>query len=328
MKKLIALLLAVLMIASLAACGGSNTETTADTTTEPETTTTEPETTEPETTEGNVIEGISYFSLSMGEDYDHIKALSAYYNEDGTVAVEYNGDIRKMGNLEASVMATIDEALKNAGLAALNGQEDYKEGDATASMYITYGDGTMLTAGFSGEIPEAFSTAFAAMDTCFQTITAELPEYVPQPVVMGEIAESDKTALDGILAGMTLEMPDSFMISGVATDEFFSVTLGLASDEGIASGVLFKPMMMPGDYSMSIVTLEEGKSVEDVVKSFVDAMDWRKNICPPYPAAALIATKGNQVLCLMGSEPLYGQTVSAIEAAGWTSAQTLTNPDM
>ena len=327
MKKLIALLLAVLMIASLAACGGSNTETTADTTTEPETTTTEPETTEPETTEGNVIEGISYFSLSMGEDYDHIKALSAYYNEDGTVAVEYNGDIRKMGNLEASVMATIDEALKNAGLAALNGQEDYKEGDANASMYITYGDGTMLTAGFSGEIPEAFSTAFAAMDTCFQTITAELPEYVPQPMVMGEIAESDKTALDGILAGMTLEMPDSFMISGVAKDEYFAAAMGLSSDAGIASGVSFAPMMMTSAYSLNIVTLEEGTSVDTVAADFNTSLDWLKWVCVQ-PSNALIATKGNQVLCLMGGEDLYTQTVSAIEAAGWTTVQSLTNPNM
>ncbi|MBO5078667.1 MAG: hypothetical protein J6B67_03160 [Oscillospiraceae bacterium] len=327
MKKLIALLLAVLMIASLAACGGSNTETTADTTTEPETTTTEPETTEPETTEGNVIEGISYFSLSMGEDYDHIKSLSAYYNEDGTVAVEYNGDIRKMGNLEASVMATIDEALKNAGLAALNGQEDYKEGNANASMYITYGDGTMLTAGFSGEIPEAFSTAFAAMDTCFQTITAELPEYVPQPMVMGEIAESDKTALDGILAGMTLEMPDSFMISGVAKDEYFAAAMGLSSDAGIASGVSFAPMMLTSAYSLNIVTLEEGTSVDTVAADFNTSLDWLKWVCVQ-PSNALIATKGNQVLCLMGGEDLYTQTVSAIEAAGWTTVQSLTNPNM
>lgn len=326
MKKLIALLLAVLMIASLAACGGSNTETTEGTTTEPETTV--ETTTEPETTEGNVIEGIDYFSLSMGEDYDHIKSLSAYYNEDGTVTIEYTGDVRKIGTVDASAMATIQTALDASGLTALNGQEDYQEGEANGSMYISYGDGTTLSAGFSGTIPEAFSTAFAAMDTCFQTITAEIPEYVPQPVVMGEIAESDKTALDAILSGMTLEAPDAFMISGIAKDEYFAVSMGLSSDEGIASGVLFKPMMMPGDYTLSIVTLEEGKTVEDVVKSFVDAMDWRKNICPPYPASALIATKGNQVLCLMGSEDLYTQTVSAIEAAGWTTAQTLTNPDM
>lgn len=325
MKKIIALLLAMLMIASFAACGSTGNETT-----EPETTvenTTE-ELTEGNNEEGTSAEGIEYFSLTLGENYDSIKSLSAYYNEDGTVAVEYTGDIRKMGNVEASAMATIAEALENSGLAALNGQEDYQEGEANGSMYITYFDGTMLSAGFSGVIPTEFTSAFAAMDTCFQTITADIPEYVPQPQVMGEIADSDKTALDAILAGMTLEAPDAFIISGVAKDEFFATTMGLSSDEGIASGVLFKPMMMPGDYSLSIVTLAEGTAAEDVVDSFVNAMDWRKNICPPYPATALIATKDNQVLCLMGSEDLYTQSSSAIEAAGWTTAQTLTNPDL
>ena len=325
MKKLIALLLAVLMIASLAACGGSNTETTEGTTTEPETTV--ETTTEPETTEGNVIEGIDYFSLSMGEDYDSVKALSAYYNEDGTVYVTYMGQVRKEGSLPASVMATIEAAVESANLAALNGLEDYQEGDANGSMYISYGDGTMLTAGFSGTIPEAFSTAFAAMDTCFQTITAEMPEYVPQPMVMGEIAESDKTALDGILAGMTLDMPDAYMISGVAKDVYFAAALGLSTDAGIASGVSFAPMMMTTAYSLNIVTLEEGTSVDTVAADFNTSLDWLKWVCVQ-PESALIATKGNQVLCLMGSEDLYTQTVSAIEAAGWTTVQSLTNPNM
>lgn len=327
MKKIIALLLALLMMASFAACGstGSSNETS-----EPETTvenTTE-ELTEDNGDEGTAIEGIEYFSLTLGENYESIKSLSAYYNEDGTVTIEYTGDVRKIGTVEASAMATIQTALDASGLAALNGQEDYQEGEANGSMYITYGDGTMLSAGFSGVIPEAFSAAFAAMDTCFQTITAEIPEYVPQPQVMGEIADSDKTALDAILSGMTLEAPDAFMISGIAKDEYFAVSMGLSSDEGIASGVLFKPMMMPGDYTLSIVTLEEGTSTEDVVSSFESAMDWRKNICPPYPTTALIATKDNQVLCLMGSEDLYTQTATAIADAGWTTAQTLTNPDM
>lgn len=330
MKKITALLLALLMIASLAACGGTGNETTVPTTTEPETTvpeTTEEETTEPEITEDGAAEGIEYFSLTLGENYDSIKSLSAYYNEDGTVAIDYMGEIRKMGNVDASAMATIEDALETSGLIDLNGQEDYQEGEASGSMYISYFDGSMLNAGFSGVIPEAYTTAYAAMDTCFQTITAELPEYVPQPQVMGEIAESDKAALDAILAGMTLETPDAYMISGVAKDEFFAATVGLASDAGIASGVSFAPMMMTSAYSLNIVTLEEGTAADAVAADFNTSLDWLKWVCVQ-PESALIATKDNQVLCLMGSEDLYTQTVSAIEAAGWTTVQSLTNPNL
>lgn len=330
MKKITALLLALLMVASLAACGGTGNETTVPTTTEPETTvpeTTEAETTEPETTEGAVIEGIEYFSLTLGENYESINSLSAYYNEDGTVAVDYMGDIRKMGNLDASVMDTIEAALETSGLIDLNGQEDYQEGEASGSMYISYGDGTMLVAGFSGTIPEVFTTAYAAMDTCFQTITADLPEYVPEPLVIGEIAESDKAALDAILAGMTLDMPDAYMISGVAKDEYFANAVGLTSDAGIASGVSFAPMMMTSAYSLNIVTLKDGTSAETVAQDFNDTLDWLKWVCVQ-PDSALIATKDNQVLCLMGSEDLYNMTVSAIEAAGWTTVQSLTNPNL
>ena len=329
MKKLIALMLAVLMLASLAACGGSGNETTVPTTTEPETTvpeTTEADTTEPETTEA-AAEGIEYFSLSLGENYESIKSLTAYYNEDGTVTIDYMGDVRKVGDVDAAAMTSIEEALETSGLLELNGQEEYQEGEASASMYITYGDGTMLSAGFSGVIPEAYTTAYTAMDACFQTLTAELPEYVPEPLLVGEVADSDQEALSGILAGMTLDIPDMYMISGVEKDEYFTAAMGLSSDEGIASGVSFAPMMMTSAYSLNIVTLEEGTAADTVAADFASTLDWLKWVCVQ-PESALIATKDNQVLCLMGSEDLYTMTVSAIEAAGWTTVQSLTNPNL
>lgn len=319
MKKITALLLALLMIVSLAACGGNGSETT-----EPDTTVAD--TTEV-TTEGTTVEGITYFSMNMSKG-EAFQMMSASVNDDGTVAVEYMGDIRKKADLDASVMTAIEEALSNSGLVELNGQQVYLEGDVSGTAYVSFADGTSITADFGGELPEAFTNAYKAMEACFQTITADVEEYVPQPQVVGEIAEGDKTALDAILSGMTLEVPDAFMISGIAKDEYFAVSMGLSSDEGIASGVLFKPMMMPGDYTLSIVTLEEGTSTEDVVSSFESAMDWHKNICPPYPTTALIATKDNQVLCLMGSDDLFTQTASAIAAAGWTTVYSLTNPDL
>lgn len=318
MKKLTALLLALLMIVSLAACGGNGSETT-----EPDTTVAD--TTEV-TTEGTTVEGITYFSMTMSKG-ENFRMLSASVNEDGTVAVDYSGDIRKKADLDASVMTAIEEALNNSGLVELNGQQEYLEGDLSGAAYVSFADGTSITADFGGQLPEAFTNAYDAMEACFQTITAGVEEYVPQPQVVGEIAESDKTALDEILAGMTLDNPDSYVISGVEKNEYFAYSLGLSSDEGIASGVNFGSMMMTSNYSLSIVTVEEGSSAEAAADNFNDGIDWYKNICTS-PKSALIATKGNQALCLMGSDDLFTQTASAIAAAGWTTVYSLTNPDM
>lgn len=327
MKKIIALLLAMLMLLSFAACGGTNNETTAPDTTEETTEAATEETTEGTTESGTTAQGLDSISLTYGQNLDNIQMMNVYNNGDGTYSVDYMGQIRKVGSLDAAAMETIDQALQSSGLLELNGQSEYQDGEASGSYYVSYADGTMYSADFSGVVPEAFVNGFTAMDTCFQSITADIPEYVPEPMLVGEVAESDRAALDAILANMTLDMPDSYMISGVAKDEYFASTVGLSSDEGIASGVSFSAMMMTTAYALNIVTVEDGTSVDTVAEDFNTTLDWAKWVCV-MPSNALIATKDNQVLCLMGSDDLYNQTVSAIEAAGWTTVQSLTNPDM
>lgn len=316
MKKILALVLALMMVLSLAACGG-NTEPTVPTTEAP---------TEPPVPETNM----SYFSLSMGQDYENVVSLSAYTNEDGTVAIEYFGEVRKMGTLSAEAMGKIAQAYEATELPTLNGLDEYNDGEANASMYVCYtteeGDVYEMV-NYGGVIPESFSTAFETMHTLFKTLTAEIPEYVPQPTVVGEIAESDKTALDAILAGMTLENPDAFMITGVANDEYMATTLGLTSIDNVVSGVTFAPMMMSSAYSLAIVTINDAANAETVAQDFVDSLDWLKWVCVQ-PTNALVAVKDNQVLCLMASDEVYTLTASAIEAAGWTTFSALVNENM
>lgn len=319
LKNILALAMALVMVLSFAACGGNNGANN-------EATTTEPTTTEPQLPDTNM----NYFSLTMGEDYDNVVNLIAYPNEDGSVSIEYSGSVRKVGTLDKAALNQIAATFEGTELASLNGQDEYQDGTANASMYISYTNEEgeeYLMVNYSGVIPEAFSTGFAAMETLFQTLTAEIPEYVPQPSVVGEVAESDKAALDAILAGMTLETPDAFMITGVANDEYMASTLGLSSVDGIASGVTFAPMMMSSAYSLSIVTLTDAANAETVAKDFVDSLDWLKWVCVQ-PSNALVAVKDNQVLCLMASDETYTMTASAIEAAGWTTYSALQNENM
>ena len=70
-----------------------------------------------------------------------------------------------------------------------------------------------------------------------------------------------------------------------------------------------------------------GGDAEAVCEDFETTMDWRKWVCV-VPSNAMIATKDNMVLCLMGSDQIYTLTAPSIEATGWNVYVTLGNPDM
>lgn len=323
MKQITAFFLALVLVLSLAACG---TEKPADTTAAPDTTgTPAPD----DTTSAGVPEingTITYFTLSLSENQTDIRSLSAYPNEDGTFYVEYAGEEKKVGNLDASVQDTILAALEESGLVQLHGQDDYQEGDANASMYVSFSDEQMLSVGFSGKIPEAYRTGYAAMEKCFQELTKDLPVYVPQPIINGNIAEEDLAVMNEILDQLALENPDAYFISEVMKDEFFAQTLGLSSDAGIDRAISFAPMMMTSAYALNIVFLEDGADADAVCADFKESMDWRKWVCVA-PSSALIAKKDGMVLCMMGSE-LFDLTKDAIVGAEWTVVEELKNPDM
>lgn len=327
-KKILAMLLAVVMLLSFAACGETKDEgKETPTTTVPQET--EPQATEPQATKPTLAQ-ITFFTISMSDEEGNIKSIYVMDNEDGTAHIDYAGSIIKRGELDSSVLATLTEALSESGLVELNGK---MEGDSTMSMvagslYASLNDDSMVSADFFGEIPEEFLNGYTIMEACVEMLTAEMPEYVPAPMEMGEIAESDKAALDAILPGMDLGVPaDSFAINGIAKDEYFAAALGLSSDEGIASGLNFAPLMMSVAYGLNIVTLEEGADVNAVAEDFKNNIDWLKWVCVQ-PSDVLIATNGNQVLCLLGADEAYTITAAAIADAGWTTYATLTNPNM
>lgn len=323
MKQITAFFLALVLVLSLAACGA---EKPADTTAAPDTTgTPAPD----DTTSAGVPEitgTITYFTLSLGENQTDIHSLSAYPNEDGTFYVEYVGDEKKIGNLDASVHEAILTALEESGLAQLHGQDEYQEGEAVASMYISFADEQMLAAGFSGVIPEAYRTGYAVVEECFKELTKDLPVYVPQPIINGNIAEEDLAVMNEILDQLALENPDAYYISEVMKDEFFAQTLGLSSDAGIDRAITFAPMMMTSAYALNIVFLEEGADADAVCADFKESMDWRKWVCVA-PDSALIAKKDGMALCLMGGD-VFELTKTAIVDAGWTVVEELKNPDM
>ena len=321
MKKLTALLLAMLLVFSLVACGNNS---------EPTEPATEPPTEAPTAAPTEPVDVISSLSLILQENADNQKSLNVITNEDGTIYVQMYADVIKKANLPADAMQTITVALDNSGLKALDGQNVYGENqDIVCSMFVDCGDDVYVMADVIGEIPEAFATGYAAMEACIAELMADVPEYIPAPVVNGNIAENDMASLQAILDGMILENPESFVIENVATDdaEMFAYMTGLPTADGVATAVKFASQIMTSAYSVVIVTLEDGANAETVAKSFEDNIDWLKWVCVQ-PDSAAIATKDNQVLCLLGSAEIFTQTVTAMDAAGWTPVSTLENPNL
>lgn len=322
-KKIAAFLLAAVMLLGMAACDSEPIEI-QDQETKPQET--QPVETEP------VVEAQALESLSMTiMDADgSTTSLIVYPNYDGTVHVDYVGDVIKRAELDESVMDAISQAYAQTGLEALNNRYDeYNLVSGSFSATLVGGDyvGCEVYAETKESLPEEFLSAYAIMDACFQELVKDVEEYIPTPVIMGDIAEGDKAAIDGIMAGLTLENADAYAISGVMKDEYFATTMGLSSDAGIVSGVQLAPMMMAQAYSLSIVTLEEGTDANTVAADFESNIDWRKWVCVA-PEHALIAINGNQVLILLGSAEVYDMTAAAITAAGWTTYTTLDNPDI
>lgn len=320
MKRFIAMILAAVMVLSMTACGNQSETTTAapETTTEAavETTPAAPEVTGPV---------VTFFSLSLGENYENIKSITAFANDDGTVHVEYVGEEKKVGDISADAWTAITAAMEQTELASLNGQDAWGEGEANGSMYVEFADGTMAAAGFSGEIPAVYTAGYATMDACFAALTAELPVYVPQPMVMGEVDAALLAEMNAILTASGIKELDMFAIGQVLKDEYFAYSVGLTSDAGIASAANCAPMMMTTAYSLVIVTLEEGTDAAAIAADFEANLDWTKWVCVA-PSDAMVATKDNMVLCLMAADQTYTQTAAGITAADWTTVNTLTNP--
>lgn len=271
---------------------------------------------------------VTFFSMSIGENYDSIRSLTAYANEDGTIHVEYVADVKKVGDLDAWILHGLAAELDKTGLAALNGTDSYGEGEANGSMYIEFADGTMIATGYTGSIPQEYAQGYETMEKYFAALTAELPVYVPEPVVMGEVDAQLLAEMKNILEGSQMGNLDGFIISQVnLDDEFFDYTMSLSSSEGIASAANCSPLMMTTAYSMVIVTLEDKGNAQAVCDDFEKNLDWFKWVCVA-PSEAMIATKDNMVLCVMGYEALYTQTAVGIQEAGWTVVKTVKNPNI
>ena len=329
MKKLFCLLLCLVMVLSLAACGEKEEKEEKEDTT-PVQTTEETKSDAPVTapTEPEVVPLDSFYMDYKEAGWEEAYYMQAFSNGDGTIMVEYKTSLgRKQSNMPENVMVGLAQLYEGFEMNKFNGIEQYEEGDAVASIYITRGDEVCSYSYYGAQVPEDYKTLFETTAQSFAGLMEFVPEYVAQPQLGEGVNEVHSQEILAILSNSGITNPDTLTIMDVAKDEFFASNAGLSGAEGIESCSSCTALMMTVPYSLVVVTVEEGVDVNTVAADFVKSVDWLKWVCVQ-PSNALIATKGNQVLCLMGGEDLYTQTVSALEAAGWTTVQSLTNPNM
>ncbi len=327
MKKFICLTLSLLMLLTFAACG---TQAEPENTTIPQETTQETtgettaETTEPE----QPAEFASSFYMDLKTTAEgELSYLLANIDENGNAYFEYStASGCKKGNVDNVALEQIAAAYRMSALAQLNG-EVYDDGEACGSYSITIGEEMPSYCYYGAFVPEEFTSAFADMEALFMQIMAAVPEYVPTLLVQEGVNEDHLAIITEIMNNSGYEALDSLTVMDVAADENFSYIAGLSGNEGIVSCTSVTHMVMTVPYSLVMVSLADGTDAQTVVEDFKNSIDWAKWVCVN-PSEAIIATKDNMVLCLIGLDELYFGTASAVEAAGWTVEQELKNPNL
>ena len=319
--RALSLFLALMLL--LTGCAAANNDTTENQTTAATQDTATPAP-DQVTVDPNVAVGegqITFFSMNMNRNADEYLYLMAYPNEDGTVYVEFVGEVKKVGAaMDGAVLEQIAQAVEQASLVDLNGQNVYEDGEAGGSVYVEYSNGTMIGAGFGGVLPQEFLDAYSALEDCFRTVMADIDEYVAEPLVTGNVDENVLAEIMQILQDSGMGNLDGFQISDVALDDSFAYMMGLSSMDGIVNGTSCGAMMSTTPYSLAVVTVEDESNAGDVQADFLAHLEWTKWVCV-MPTDAMVARKGNMVLCLMGADDLYNQTAAAITANGWTDVQ-------
>lgn len=326
MKKILAILLAAVMLLMCTACGekGKKNDNADDSTYDINHVYEIPSAISATDVENSVV----YFSL-ISRDYNtgENNYLMAYADESGNCYIEYSADVKKVAYFVPDVLDFIAIEFENTALTELSGQSVWADGERDATMYVEFEDGVVYSAEFVGDIPQDFYDGFEHMYDFFKVLTADIPVYVPQPSVTGDVDDAVCSEILSILNSTEIDNLDNYVISAVEADEYFTTTLGLSDSTGITNGSICQPLMITTPYSLVIVTVEDSEKVSSVCADFEANVDWDKWVCV-LPSDALIAKKGNMALCLMAADELYNMTADAIAEKGWDVITELENPYM
>jgi hypothetical protein len=153
---------------------------------------------------------------------------------------------------------------------------------------------------------------------------ADVPVYVPRPVVEGEPDADALKAMEDLLTLSGADPLDMFVIAEVPMDDGFTAMMGLSKTDGIVSGLSCAHMMSAVAFSCMIATAESEAAVATIAEDFAANIQWNRWVCVS-ATNAVVATKGNQVLCLASTGDLFTNLANTAMATDWTVVDSLTN---
>ena len=128
--------------------------------------------------------------------------------------------------------------------------------------------------------------------------------------------ETQLNAVKEILTKANLENLDKYKIYTVPIDENAPDALGLDSTEFVVSASACDSKMFEVPYNISVIQVNGEANIEAVRADLADGLRWSKYVHMPVDSA-LIAQKGDLVLCLMTTGDTYQNTAKAIAECGW-----------
>ena len=314
-KKLIALLLAVVMVLTLAACNSEdndkkNKDKDAATDNAGDQYTEEPTLSDEENT-------VAYLLINYAptENDDFFLEVTCTRTD---VIAEVNGETHKVGKIDPKVLFDIEEELIRAGFMDLVGLDTYDDGSAVGSFYMEYTDGDQMMINFNGSVPQEFVDAYASAEQYFVKLLTNAPDYVPEPQVEEGVDEAQLKESKDILTKATLENLDKYKIYTAAKDDTTPDTLGLDSNEFMVSASVCESKMFDTPYNLVVIKVSGEENIAAVRADLADGLRWNKFIHVPV-SNALIAQKGDLVLCLMAADNNYKNSAKAIADCGWQS---------
>lgn len=314
-KRILSGVLAGAMVFSLAACGsgaqsgsGSNA---------------------PASSVVTVENPITYLSISYGENFDTTTYIDVFdEGVEGKVTITCTVGIDQVrGTVDASAMHALTAAFNENNMSQFNEKNEYVDGEAAASYYVEFADGTMVSCSFGGQVPAEFVTGFEAVKAAFDKASENMEVYRAQVGYAEDVKAEHKAELEAIFADCgNLVLENNQAMNLPAEDENYAYTTGIEHNDSILATTAVMNMMGTVPHAISLFEVAEGTDTDAMAAALTDEVNWAKWVCVT-PSHAVVAEKDNYVLYLLTAAEIYAEMAPALENAGWTILTTVENTD-
>ncbi len=262
---------------------------------------------------------IHYFYLRLGPMDGSEKAISAADLTDGTCKVYVNGSERREGLYTDAVLDAVARVLAGFDLAPLDADVSSEDRSAAGCLSIVFTDGNRVSANFE-TIPDEAVTLYDALAPMFAKLAEDLPLYRRTPTVSEAV---DPAILREARYLLYLLDPDCERTLHI-TRHFYPNDAGLSPDtEGVAATATCS-VSDENPVFCSFARAEDPARLPAVCEDYKNHIAW--DFSDKGTATdAVIATKGDLVICVVSKGEIFTAFRDILKEAGWREAEVIKN---